>query len=95
MLTDKGTFCTLRSMTHKIFQPVFAAWPTRAKMVEDTGESENTVKQWRNRDSVPARAWPTLVAKAKEHGYLTPDGKEITQELLADLYAQRRSPASD
>jgi hypothetical protein len=48
------------------------------------------VRQWRHRDSVPAGYWRRIVEGAARRGIAAVDLK-----LLAQLAAQRRSPAAE
>ena len=43
-----------------------------------------TVRQWRNRDSIPAEYWPGVVSLAKDQGK-----SAVTFELLAGLAASK------
>ena len=64
--------------------PVYAPWDGRAaEMARDIWESDVTVRQWRNRENIPAKYWPTIIAKAAERGH------NITAEQLLDLHKQR------
>lgn len=51
-------------------------------MARDIGESDVTVRQWRNRENIPARYWPAIIAKAAERGHT------ITAEQLLDLHSR-------
>lgn len=66
---------------------IIRAWDRLADFAEDIGVTENTAKMMRQRDSIPAEYWPTVVTAA--------DGRNIagiTVELLADLRSKAKSP---
>lgn len=49
---------------------VFAPWSDNAaEMARDLGENETTVRNWRQRGSVPARHWPNIIKAAAARGH--------------------------
>ena len=69
------------------FRDVIARWPTTRAFARDAGCSPTLVRQWRHRDSVPAKYWPRIVEGAARRGIVLVD---LT--LLARLAARRRAP---
>ena len=57
-------------------------------MARDIGESDVTVRQWRNRENIPARYWPAIIAKAAERGHT------ITAEQLLELHTPSEARAA-
>lgn len=50
-------------MSHLL--PIFAVWEHNAEaMAADINESGVTVRQWRNRKSIPPRAWAKIMEAA-------------------------------
>lgn len=50
---------------------VFAPWSANAaEMARDLGENETTVRNWRQRGSVPARHWPNIIKAAAARGHV-------------------------
>lgn len=52
-------------MTHR---DIVNLWPTATALASDIGASEITVRQWRNRNSIPARHWQAVLRAADERG---------------------------
>ena len=70
----------------RTFADVIACWETAAALAADLGENEGTVRQWKNRNSIPAAYWPKVIAAALKRDF---DG--ITAELLAAIAQRRRA----
>lgn len=48
---------------------IYSVWGGNAEaMAADIGETGITVRQWRNRNSIPPRAWAAIITKAAEKG---------------------------
>lgn len=48
---------------------IYGVWDGNAEaLATDIGEAGITVRQWRNRNSVPPRAWASIITKAAERG---------------------------
>ena len=48
---------------------IYGAWDGNAEsMASDLAESGITVRQWRNRKSIPPRVWAKIIEKAAERG---------------------------
>lgn len=59
---------------------IYAPWGGNAEaMAAAIGESAVTVRQWRNRGSIPPRYWRRIIAEAAEVGF------ELSLDLFADL----------
>ena len=84
MLTTIEISCPLS------FRDVIARWPTTRAFARDAGCSPTLVRQWRHRDSVPARYWPRIVEGASRRGIVPVDLR-----LLAQLAAKRRIPVAE
>jgi hypothetical protein len=49
--------------------PIYAAWDGNAEaMAADIEEAGVTVRQWRNRGSIPPRYWSKIIAAAERRG---------------------------
>lgn len=49
--------------------PIYAVWDGNAEaMATDIGELGVTVRQWRNRNNIPAQYWPTIIEAASGKG---------------------------
>jgi hypothetical protein len=72
------------------FRDVVNCWESAEQLAADLKEKGVTVRQWRNRDSIPPEYWPRLVVAATGRGF-----SDVTLELLAALAARRRSLAGD
>lgn len=49
--------------------PIYAVWDNNAEaMASDIGELGVTVRQWRNRDSIPPQHWRKIIAAAAQKG---------------------------
>ena len=47
--------------------PIYEPWGGNAElMAAEIGEKPVTVRQWRNRGSIPPRYWPKIIAAAKD-----------------------------
>ena len=62
-------------------QQVFAIWSNGAQMARDLGESDNTVRAWKKRRSIPSDRDVKLVEAAQGRGHL------LTFEHLAQIRA--------
>lgn len=54
------------SMSH--LKPIYDIWETAEDMAEDIGELGVTVRQWRNRGSIPPRYWQPITEAAARKG---------------------------
>lgn len=51
--------------------PIYKVWDGNAEaMAADIGELGVTVRQWRNRKSIPSQYWPKIIAAASLKGEL-------------------------
>jgi len=49
--------------------PIFDVWGSNAEaLATDIGESGVTVRQWRNRNNIPPKYWPRIIAEAARKG---------------------------
>ena len=56
-----------QSMSH--LAPIYALWDGNAEaMATAIGENPITVRQWRNRGSIPPKYWRKIIATASEAG---------------------------
>ncbi|MEP2103065.1 MAG: hypothetical protein ABJP02_05030 [Parasphingorhabdus sp.] len=54
-------------MSH--LKPIYAVWNHNAEaMAADIGQSGGTVRQWRNRESIPSDYWPAIIEAARKLG---------------------------
>lgn len=49
---------------------IYAAWKSAEDMAADLGEKGVTVRQWKNRESIPPEYWPTIIERAADKGVL-------------------------
>ena len=70
------------------FASIINLWETPAQLAEDLGEEVGTVRQWRNRDSLPDRVWKKTVEAAQARGL-----EGVTLEVLAEIAAQQARAA--
>lgn len=68
------------------FSAVIILWPSVAELAADIDRPVGTVRQWKNRNCIPAKEWLEVVRAAKERGF-----NEITYDLLSKLAAELRS----
>lgn len=71
------------------FREVIDAFSTAEALALDIGEKGGTVRQWRNRDSIPAKAWGRIANAALDRGV-----PGVTVEKLA-VIAERPAPNSE
>lgn len=72
----------------RTFADVIDLWETATALAADIGEKEGTVRQWRNRDRIPADCWTTIVEAAAKRGI-----KGVTPTKLAEIAATKRAAA--
>lgn len=70
------------------FAAIINAWESPGQLAEDLGEEPGTVRQWRNRDTLPDRVWKATVEAAERRGIAG-----VTLEVLADIAAGQARPA--
>jgi len=80
------------------FERLYEAWGGNAElMASDIGQQGVTVRQWRNRGSIPAEYWPKIIERAAARGVLlTVDVFGPSPEVLAvakALEAEKRAAA--
>lgn len=51
------------------FKSIIGLWPSGEEFAEDVGVRGVTARQWGNRDSIPAKYFPDIVAAAKRRGF--------------------------
>ena len=66
------------------YAALIALWPSTADLARDLSEPYDTVKRWRQRDSIPARAHRDVIRAAHERGL-----HQITCELMDEIAARR------
>jgi hypothetical protein len=69
--------------TPSSFSEVIDLWPSIAELARDIGEPYETVRQWRLRDSVPARALDKIKRAAGLRGF------DLSADVLMRIAAQR------
>jgi hypothetical protein len=70
-------------MMAQTFKSVVDLWPSPDAMAADLGVKVETVRKWRQRDSIPAENWLAIVQIANRNGH------RITVNDLAVLAARR------
>jgi hypothetical protein len=71
------------------FGDVIRAWPSISDLASGVGQPYGVVKQWRMRNSIPARHWNSLIADAERRGIAG-----INDQLLRDLAEARTGRAT-
>ena len=71
------------------FALVILMWPSTAELAADIGRPVGTVRQWKNRNCIPAKNWKEIVTAAQRRGF---DG--ISYDLLSRLAADLRRSRS-
>jgi hypothetical protein len=66
------------------FEEIIEAWPSVHFLASDLDQGLPAVKQWKRRNSIPARHWNALIAAAEARGIV---GIELS--LLSKLLAER------
>lgn len=71
------------------FDQIIRLWPepSAATLARDIGRPQSRVRAWRFRDSIPAEAWPDIVAAAVDRRIAG-----VTYEVLAAI-ARRKTGA--
>jgi DNA-binding transcriptional regulator YdaS (Cro superfamily) len=78
---------------------VYSAWDGNAEaMAAELGERGVTVRQWRNRGSIPPEHWPAIIEKAAARGVmLSVEDFGPSAQILAvakAIEAQRKAEAA-
>lgn len=78
---------------------IYSAWDGNAEaMAADIAQEGVTVRQWRNRKSIPPEHWPIIIEKAAAKGVLiTVEDFGPSEQVLAvakAIEAQRRAAAA-
>lgn len=70
----------------RTFSDIIDLWPNPAPSTlgDDIGEEPATVRQWRNRNTLPPRVWTRVVAAAVRR-----DIEGVTFETLASIAARQ------
>ena len=71
------------------FAAIVGLWPTAEQLAADLGVPGVTVRQWRNRDSIPANRWAEVANAAAARGF-----SGVTAELMARIAQRPRDPGS-
>jgi hypothetical protein len=66
------------------FEEIIEAWPSVLFLASDLDQGVPAVKQWKRRNSIPARHWDALIAAAEARGIVGVDSG-----LLTKLAAER------
>ena len=64
------------------FRQIIDRWPSLGDLAQDAGVAYGTAKQWRLRNSIPARYWPWVVNAAAHRGI-----QGVTLETLSRIAA--------
>jgi hypothetical protein len=81
------------------FDYLYAAWDKNAeKLAADIGQSAVTVRQWRNRGSIPPEHWAKIIEKAAERDVIltVEDFGPMPPEVMAierAIEAEKRAAA--
>jgi hypothetical protein len=72
------------------FRDLIGLWPSARAFARDAGCSPALVRQWRHRDSVPARYWRGIIEGAARRGLHSIDAAWLTR-----LAARRRTGSKE
>lgn len=75
-------------MVMQTFKDVIGRWPSPDILAERIGAKPETVRKWRQRNSIPAEWWTRIIEVAREERI------RITAEQLADMAARSDSEAA-
>lgn len=64
------------------FREIIGLWPSPDVLAAEIGAKPETVRKWRQRDSIPAEWWVAIIEAAKARG------NELTTDNLASLAAR-------
>lgn len=70
----------------KSFADVIALWPSAEALAADLSLRGVTVRQWRNRNSIPAAYWGEIVAAAEARG-----ATGLSLDVLAKIAAAAKA----
>jgi len=66
------------------FRSLIDLWPSLGELAKDSGQSYETVCKWRQRDSIPAIHWMTIIQAAKKrHIYVSAESLASMMESKA------------
>ena len=68
----------------KSFTEIVELWPSADAMAVELGAKVETVRKWRQRDSIPAEWWLLVVRGARRHGH------DLSVDALATLAARKQ-----
>lgn len=72
----------------RTFRDVIDLWPSAAELALAIGTSAEAVKKWRQRNSIPAEWWMSIVKSA-------PGGAHVTADVLASLASRDLREAAE
>lgn len=64
------------------FKDIIAIWPSPDVMAAELGAKSETVRKWRQRDSIPADWWTAIIDAAQTRG------ATISADMLASFAAR-------
>lgn len=70
------------------FRDIIGLWPSPDALATELGAKPETVRKWRQRDSIPAEWWFRVLEAAKGRG------SDLTADDMASL-AARKVPTSE
>lgn len=68
------------------FRDIIELWPSPDALAGELGAKAETVRKWRQRESIPAEWWVPVIEAGKAHG------KDLSAEQFAAIAS--RSPAT-
>lgn len=72
------------------FAAVIDHWDSAEDLARDIGQKGVTVRQWRNRGSIPPEHWRPIIAAAERRGY-----QGFTFDTFVRLAEERRADGKD
>jgi hypothetical protein len=66
---DTGCIVRIVMSQTRTFTDVIGLWPSAEALARELNELGVTVRQWRNRESIPAAHWHRIAVLAREKGH--------------------------
>lgn len=67
------------------FRDIIDLWPSPDALAGEVGSKAETVRKWRQRDSIPAEWWLPVIEAGKTHGH------DLTTDAFAGLAARSKA----
>lgn len=67
------------------FRDIIDLWPSPDALAGDVGAKAETVRKWRQRDSIPAEWWLPVIEAGRKQGH------EVTADLFTQLAGRSKT----